>query len=58
MFDDITAIEGIRVGHDTNLDAGTGCTVLLCDTTALVVWMCVEVPCYSRDGSAPSHAYG
>src|SRR5882724_4873551 len=35
MFDDITAIEGIRVGHDTNLDAGTGCTVLLCDTPAI-----------------------
>ncbi|HEY4382869.1 MAG TPA: P1 family peptidase [Ktedonobacteraceae bacterium] len=35
MFDDITAIEGIRVGHDTNLAAGTGCTVVLCDTPAI-----------------------
>ncbi len=35
MLDDITAIAGLRVGHDTNLDAGTGCTVLLCDTPAV-----------------------
>lgn len=26
----ITAISGIRVGHATNLDAATGCTVILC----------------------------
>ncbi|MEO8972052.1 MAG: P1 family peptidase [Ktedonobacteraceae bacterium] len=32
MHDDITDIPGIRVGHDTNLAAGTGCTVILCDT--------------------------
>lgn len=32
MHDDITDIPGIRVGHDTNLEAGTGCTVILCDT--------------------------
>jgi L-aminopeptidase/D-esterase-like protein len=31
MHDDITDIPGIRVGHDTNLEAGTGCTVILCD---------------------------
>lgn len=31
MHDDITDIPGLRVGHDTNLDAGTGCTVILCD---------------------------
>ena len=31
MHDDITDIPGIRVGHDTNLAAGTGCTVILCD---------------------------
>ncbi len=31
MHDDITDVPGIRVGHDTNLDAGTGCTVILCD---------------------------
>lgn len=34
MHDDITDIPGIRVGHDTNLAAGTGCTVILCDTPA------------------------
>lgn len=34
MRDDITDIPGIRVGHDTNLEAGTGCTVILCDTPA------------------------
>src|SRR5436309_1244772 len=27
MHDDITDIPGIRVGHDTNLGAGTGATV-------------------------------
>lgn len=31
MHDDITDIPGIRVGHDTQLEAGTGCTVILCD---------------------------
>lgn len=31
MHDDITDIPGIRVGHDTNLAAGTGCTVVVCD---------------------------
>ena len=35
MHDDITDIPGIRVGHDTNLEAGTGCTVILCDTAAM-----------------------
>lgn len=35
MHDDITDIPGIRVGHDTNLEAGTGCTVILCDTAAV-----------------------
>lgn len=35
MHDDITDVPGIRVGHDTNLEAGTGCTVILCDTTAI-----------------------
>src|SRR3984893_9468811 len=34
MHDDITDIPGIRVGQDTNLEAGTGCTVILCDTPA------------------------
>ncbi len=31
MHDDITDVPGIRVGHDTDLEAGTGCTVVLCD---------------------------
>src|SRR5437762_2292499 len=35
MHDDITDIPGIRVGHDTNLAAGTGCTVILCDAPAM-----------------------
>jgi L-aminopeptidase/D-esterase-like protein len=35
MHDDITDVPGIRVGHDTNLEAGTGCTVLLCDLPAV-----------------------
>jgi L-aminopeptidase/D-esterase-like protein len=33
--DDITDIPKIRVGHDTNLQAGTGCSVILCDTPAV-----------------------
>nr|BBH95000.1 peptidase S58 [Thermogemmatispora argillosa] len=35
MYDDITDVPGIRVGHDTNLEAGTGCTVVLCDPPAV-----------------------
>jgi L-aminopeptidase/D-esterase-like protein len=35
MHDDITDIPGIRVGHDTDLEAGTGCTVILCDIPAV-----------------------
>jgi L-aminopeptidase/D-esterase-like protein len=35
MHDDITDVPGIRVGHDTNAEAGTGCTVILCDTPAV-----------------------
>jgi len=35
MHDDITDIPHIRVGHDTNLESGTGCTVILCDTPAV-----------------------
>jgi L-aminopeptidase/D-esterase-like protein len=35
MHDDITDIPGLRVGHDTNVEAGTGCTVILCDTLAI-----------------------
>lgn len=33
--DDITDVPGIRVGHDTNIEAATGCTVILCDTPAV-----------------------
>src|SRR5579871_5073370 len=35
MHDDITDIPGLRVGHDTNLEAATGCTVVLCDWPAV-----------------------
>lgn len=35
MHDDITDIPGLRVGHDTNLEAATGCTVVLCDWPAI-----------------------
>jgi L-aminopeptidase/D-esterase-like protein len=35
MYDDITDVPGLRVGHDTNLEAATGCTVLLCETPAV-----------------------
>ncbi len=35
MHDDITDIPGIRVGHETNLEAGTGCTIVLCETPAI-----------------------
>src|SRR5436305_6737153 len=35
MHDDITDIPGIRVGHDTNLEAATGCSVILCDLPAI-----------------------
>lgn len=31
MHDDITDVPGVRVGHDTDLAAQTGCTVILCD---------------------------
>lgn len=34
MHNDITDIAGIRIGHDTQLEAGTGCTVILCDPPA------------------------
>lgn len=35
MHDDITDVPGIRVGHNTNLEAATGCTVILCETPAV-----------------------
>jgi L-aminopeptidase/D-esterase-like protein len=31
--DDICDVPGILVGHDTNLEAATGCTVVLCQTS-------------------------
>jgi L-aminopeptidase/D-esterase-like protein len=33
--DAITDVPGIKVGHWTNLDAATGCTVVLCETGAV-----------------------
>ncbi|HEX4713735.1 MAG TPA: P1 family peptidase [Ktedonobacteraceae bacterium] len=35
MNDDITDVPGIRVGHETDLEAATGCTVILCDEPAV-----------------------
>lgn len=35
MHDDITDVPGIRVGHVTDLEAATGCTVILCDPPAI-----------------------
>lgn len=35
MHDDIADVPGIRVGHDTNLAAMTGCTVVRCDIPAV-----------------------
>ncbi len=34
-LDTITAVRGIRVGHTTDLDAATGCTVVLCEAGAV-----------------------
>ncbi len=35
MHDDITDVPGITAGHDTNLEAGTGCTVVVCEWPAV-----------------------
>jgi L-aminopeptidase/D-esterase-like protein len=35
MRGDITDVPGILVGHDTNLEAGTGCTVVVCEWAAV-----------------------
>ena len=35
MYNAITDIEGIKVGHATNLLAYTGCTVILCEKRAI-----------------------
>jgi len=32
IHDDICDVPGILVGHDTNLEAATGCTVVVCET--------------------------
>jgi len=32
IYDDICDVPGILVGHDTNLEAATGCTVVVCET--------------------------
>jgi len=34
IHDDICDVPGILVGHDTQLEAGTGCTVVLCERPA------------------------
>ena len=31
----ITDVSGVRVGHHTDLDAGTGCSVILCEDGAV-----------------------
>lgn len=35
MAEGITSVPGIRVGHYTDAEHGTGCTVVLCDTPAV-----------------------
>ena len=35
MHNAITDVPGIRVGHSTNLESGTGCTVVLCEAGAV-----------------------
>ena len=35
LHDDLSDIPGILVGHDTNTEAGTGCTVILCPPNTL-----------------------
>ena len=35
MFDGLTDIPGLKIGHWTDLDAGTGCTVILCPEGAV-----------------------
>ena len=35
MYNTITDISGIRVGHYTDVEAATGCTVILCETGAV-----------------------
>ena len=35
MHGDITDVPGVLLGHDTNLEAGTGCTVVVCQWPAI-----------------------
>src|SRR3981081_4532846 len=35
MADSIADIPGVRVGHWTDMDSGTGCTVVLCEQGAI-----------------------
>jgi len=35
MYDAITDVPGIKVGHYTDLEAATGCTVILCQDGAI-----------------------
>ncbi|NLE75787.1 MAG: peptidase S58 family protein, partial [Chloroflexi bacterium] len=35
MYNAITDVTGIRVGHYTDLEAATGCTVILCEGGAV-----------------------
>lgn len=44
MNDTLTAISGLRVGHYTNLEAGTGCTVILCPADGAIAGVDVRGP--------------
>ncbi len=44
MLNTITDVEGIRVGHDTDLDNATGCTVILCPPEGAVAGVDVRGP--------------
>jgi L-aminopeptidase/D-esterase-like protein len=44
MFNAITDVEGIRVGHATDLENGTGCTVVLCPPEGAVGGVDVRGP--------------
>jgi L-aminopeptidase/D-esterase-like protein len=44
MFNTITDIEGIQVGHDTDLENATGCTVILCPPEGAVGGVDVRGP--------------
>lgn len=44
MFDSLTDVQGISVGHFTDLDHGTGCTVILCPPEGAVAGVDVRGP--------------